>query len=70
MNVVRKYEEEEKPRTLPTSVKLPKRILTIIDEKVRQGMYKSRSEFIRNAISILVEEEFHGTHPWTKLENL
>ncbi|MFW9856094.1 MAG: ribbon-helix-helix domain-containing protein [Candidatus Thorarchaeota archaeon] len=54
------------PRQKHVSIKIPDRILTIIDEMVRIGSYESRSHFLRVAIEELLKSEL-GT--WEDLIN-
>ena len=42
------------------SLKLPKKMLELIDELVREGLYPSRSEVIRTAIILLLRREFRN----------
>ena len=44
------------------SLKLPKKILELIDELVREGLYPSRSEVIRTAIIKLLREYYRSDH--------
>jgi len=49
-------ENEEREEMVLISLYVPKSTLEKIDEMVRQGMFKSRSEFIREAIEEYLED--------------
>jgi len=63
----------QKFRTLPfamegISLKLPREMLDAIDNIVQIGLYPNRSEFIREAIRILLRiiKEKYGIDPFTR----
>ena len=53
-------------RQKPISIKIPDKILILIDNFVRLEQYESRSHFLRSAIEELLKQEL-GT--WEKLVN-
>ena len=50
----------------PISIKIPSKILILIDNLVRLGQYESRSHFLRIAIEELLKNELDT---WDKLVN-
>ncbi len=58
--VVEKKQKREKMELI--SFHLPKPLLDIVDNLVRQGVYPSRSEAIRDAIRLLLENYFGHRH--------
>jgi len=47
--------KEKREKMVLISVHIPKPLLDIIDDLVRQGVYPSRSEAIRDAIRLLLQ---------------
>lgn len=58
--VVEKKQKREKMELI--SFHLPKPLFDIVDNLVRQGVYPSRSEAIRDAIRLLLEKYFGHRH--------
>jgi len=50
----------------PISIKIPSKVLILIDNLVRLGQYESRSHFLRIAIEELLKNELET---WDKLVN-
>ncbi|WP_455143430.1 ribbon-helix-helix domain-containing protein [Candidatus Hodarchaeum mangrovi] len=50
----------------PISIKIPSKVLILIDNLVRLGQYESRSHFLRIAIEELLKNELDT---WDKLVN-
>jgi Arc/MetJ-type ribon-helix-helix transcriptional regulator len=48
-------EKKKREKMVLISVHIPKLLLDIIDDLVRQGVYPSRSEAIRDAIRLLLQ---------------
>jgi Arc/MetJ-type ribon-helix-helix transcriptional regulator len=59
-SIENKKEKREKMELI--SFHLPKPLLDIIDNLVRQGVYPSRSEAIRDAIRLLLEHLRDNNH--------
>ncbi|MHA1227138.1 MAG: ribbon-helix-helix domain-containing protein [Candidatus Hodarchaeales archaeon] len=53
-------------RQKPISIKIPSKMLVLIDNFVRLGQYESRSHFLRIAIAELLKNELDT---WDKLVN-
>jgi Arc/MetJ-type ribon-helix-helix transcriptional regulator len=55
--------KEKREKMILISVHIPSALLQIVDNLVRQGVYPSRSEAIRDAIRQLLERYFHEAQP-------
>ncbi len=53
--------KEKREKMVLISLHIPKPLLDIIDNLVRQGIYPSRSEAIRDAIRLLIQH-FRDNH--------
>jgi Arc/MetJ-type ribon-helix-helix transcriptional regulator len=51
--------KEKREKMILISVHIPSALLQIVDDLVRQGVYPSRSEAIRDAIRQLLERYFY-----------
>lgn len=43
--------------TMNVSVEVTGNLLEYLDQKVKQGLYKSRSEVVRNAIRLMIQKD-------------
>jgi Arc/MetJ-type ribon-helix-helix transcriptional regulator len=55
--------KEKREKMVLISLHVPKYYVEVIDDLVRQGVYPSRSEAIRDAIRQLLERHFYEAEP-------
>jgi Arc/MetJ-type ribon-helix-helix transcriptional regulator len=55
--------KEKREKMILISVHIPSALLQIVDNLVKQGVYPSRSEAIRDAIRQLLERYFYEAQP-------
>jgi Arc/MetJ-type ribon-helix-helix transcriptional regulator len=55
--------KEKREKMVLISLHVPKYYVEVIDDLVRQGVYPSRSEAIRDAIRQLLERYFYEAQP-------